>query len=83
MTTREIVTIQVGHFANFVGAHWWNLQVSLTGTMFDAVHQNEYLAIELLKWRKRQSLFLLWLVSLKFKFKLVDLLRRWGIPQNH
>ncbi|KAK4307568.1 hypothetical protein Pmani_020712 [Petrolisthes manimaculis] len=26
--TRELVTIQVGHFANFVGTHWWNLQES-------------------------------------------------------
>lgn len=26
--TREIVTLQVGHFANFVGTHWWNLQES-------------------------------------------------------
>uniref|UniRef100_T1JDX5 Misato Segment II tubulin-like domain-containing protein n=1 Tax=Strigamia maritima TaxID=126957 RepID=T1JDX5_STRMM len=23
---REIVTLQVGHFSNFIGAHWWNLQ---------------------------------------------------------
>ena len=24
---REIVTIQVGEFANFVGSHFWNFQV--------------------------------------------------------
>lgn len=24
--TREIVTLQVGHYANFVGTHWWNIQ---------------------------------------------------------
>ncbi|XP_071536621.1 protein misato homolog 1 isoform X1 [Panulirus ornatus] len=24
--TRELVTLQVGHYANFVGTHWWNLQ---------------------------------------------------------
>ncbi|CAH1796416.1 unnamed protein product [Owenia fusiformis] len=24
--TKEIVTLQVGHFSNFVGTHWWNLQ---------------------------------------------------------
>ncbi|KAK0090701.1 hypothetical protein PV325_008038 [Microctonus aethiopoides] len=26
MNTREIITIQLGHYANFVGTHWWNLQ---------------------------------------------------------
>ncbi|XP_015111222.1 protein misato [Diachasma alloeum] len=26
MTTREIITLQLGHYANYVGAHWWNLQ---------------------------------------------------------
>jgi len=29
MTTREILTIQLGHYSNFIGAHWWNLQVSI------------------------------------------------------
>ncbi|KZC11030.1 Protein misato like protein 1 [Dufourea novaeangliae] len=28
MTSREILTIQVGHYSNFVGTHWWNLQES-------------------------------------------------------
>lgn len=28
MTTREIVTLQLGHYANFVGTHMWNLQSS-------------------------------------------------------
>ncbi|KAI1901479.1 hypothetical protein AGOR_G00034860 [Albula goreensis] len=23
---REVVTIQLGHYSNFVGTHWWNLQ---------------------------------------------------------
>nr|XP_033778933.1 protein misato homolog 1-like [Geotrypetes seraphini] len=23
---REVLTLQLGHYANFVGAHWWNLQ---------------------------------------------------------
>ena len=27
MSSREIITIQCGHYANFVGTHWWNLQV--------------------------------------------------------
>ncbi len=26
MTARELITLQVGHHANFVGAHWWNAQ---------------------------------------------------------
>ena len=26
--TREIVTFQVGHYANFVGSHCWNIQVN-------------------------------------------------------
>lgn len=26
MTCREILTLQFGHYANFVGAHWWNSQ---------------------------------------------------------
>ncbi|XP_060066372.1 protein misato homolog 1-like [Ylistrum balloti] len=28
MTTREAVTLQIGHYSNFVGAHWWNIQES-------------------------------------------------------
>ncbi|XP_076030251.1 misato mitochondrial distribution and morphology regulator [Oratosquilla oratoria] len=24
--THELITLQVGHYANFVGTHWWNLQ---------------------------------------------------------
>ena len=27
MSTREVLTIQCGHFSNFIGSHWWNLQV--------------------------------------------------------
>lgn len=27
---REIVTIQVGGFANFIGSHFWNFQVELS-----------------------------------------------------
>ncbi|KAI4466956.1 mitochondrial distribution regulator misato [Holotrichia oblita] len=26
MTTREICSLQFGHYSNFIGAHWWNLQ---------------------------------------------------------
>ena len=28
MSGKEILTLQLGHYANFVGAHWWNLQVT-------------------------------------------------------
>jgi hypothetical protein len=24
--TREVITLQVGHYSNFVGTHWWNIQ---------------------------------------------------------
>lgn len=26
MTSREVVTIQFGHYSNYIGTHWWNLQ---------------------------------------------------------
>ncbi|KAL1254879.1 hypothetical protein QQF64_012940 [Cirrhinus molitorella] len=25
-TCREVVTLQLGHYSNFIGTHWWNLQ---------------------------------------------------------
>lgn len=28
MTAREILTIQLGHYSNFIGSHWWNIQES-------------------------------------------------------
>lgn len=28
MASKEIVTLQLGHYANFVGTHWWNIQES-------------------------------------------------------
>ncbi|XP_005103386.1 protein misato homolog 1 [Aplysia californica] len=28
MSVREIVTLQFGHYSNFVGTHWWNVQES-------------------------------------------------------
>ena len=27
-STREVITLQFGHYANFVGTHWWNIQES-------------------------------------------------------
>ncbi|XP_076245344.1 misato mitochondrial distribution and morphology regulator [Calliopsis andreniformis] len=28
MSSREVLTIQLGHYSNFIGTHWWNLQES-------------------------------------------------------
>ncbi|XP_043281672.1 protein misato [Venturia canescens] len=28
MATREILTLQLGHYSNYIGTHWWNLQES-------------------------------------------------------
>lgn len=28
MCSREIVSLQIGHYSNFVGTHWWNIQES-------------------------------------------------------
>ncbi|RUS91570.1 hypothetical protein EGW08_000685 [Elysia chlorotica] len=28
MSTKEVITLQVGSYSNFVGTHWWNLQES-------------------------------------------------------
>lgn len=28
---REVITIQTGSFANYVGAHYWNIQVIMEG----------------------------------------------------
>ncbi|KAK2084403.1 Protein misato 1 [Saguinus oedipus] len=33
---REVVTLQLGHFAGFVGAHWWNQQDAALGRATDA-----------------------------------------------
>ncbi|KAI8053832.1 Misato segment II tubulin-like domain-containing protein [Syncephalis plumigaleata] len=39
--TREILTLQVGAYANFVGAHFWNAQdISSTDTTNDSVDHN-------------------------------------------
>lgn len=27
-STREVITLQIGHYSNFVGTHWWNIQES-------------------------------------------------------
>ncbi|XP_076246179.1 protein misato homolog 1-like [Calliopsis andreniformis] len=28
MSSREVLTIQLGHYSKFIGTHWWNLQES-------------------------------------------------------
>uniref|UniRef100_A0A8C1LZ09 Misato mitochondrial distribution and morphology regulator 1 n=1 Tax=Cyprinus carpio TaxID=7962 RepID=A0A8C1LZ09_CYPCA len=33
-TCREVVTLQLGHYSNIIGTHWWNLQVSLFNSQF-------------------------------------------------
>ncbi|XP_021562246.1 protein misato homolog 1-like [Carlito syrichta] len=33
---REVLTLQLGHFAGFVGAHWWNQQDAALGRAADA-----------------------------------------------
>ncbi|XP_017882951.1 protein misato [Ceratina calcarata] len=39
MTSREILTIQFGHYSNFIGTHWWNLQE--TNFSYDPDHASE------------------------------------------
>lgn len=29
ITGNEILTLQFGHYSNYIGAHWWNCQVSI------------------------------------------------------
>lgn len=26
--SREVITLQIGNYSNYVGTHWWNIQVS-------------------------------------------------------
>lgn len=39
---REIVTIQVGDFANYIGSHFWNFQVNLVFTYPSIFDQFQY-----------------------------------------
>ncbi|XP_058788776.1 protein misato [Phymastichus coffea] len=39
MVTQEILTIQLGHYANFVGTHWWNIQE--TNFSYDPLNPSE------------------------------------------
>ncbi|KAM7250701.1 hypothetical protein ACFE04_022584 [Oxalis oulophora] len=49
---RELVTVQVGGFANFVGSHFWNFQDELLGLAADpnadSVFKNQYLDMDVL-----------------------------------
>lgn len=43
MSTREILTLQFGHYSNYVGAHFWNLQelsFDYTGTVKTEVNHD-------------------------------------------
>ncbi|CAH0700123.1 unnamed protein product [Spodoptera exigua] len=43
MSTREILTLQFGHYANYIGAHFWNLQelsFDYTGTVKTEVNHD-------------------------------------------
>lgn len=37
---REAITVQVGGFANYVGAHYWNIQASLACKILHAFVQH-------------------------------------------
>jgi hypothetical protein len=34
----EVLTLQFGSYANYVGAHYWNFQVNSGNVMYDADH---------------------------------------------
>ncbi|XP_078390239.1 protein misato homolog 1 [Cetorhinus maximus] len=38
--SREVVTLQLGHYSNFVGTHWWNVQDA--ALCYDAEPSNPY-----------------------------------------
>lgn len=39
MGTREILSLQFGHYSNFIGTHWWNIQE--TSFNYNASSQSE------------------------------------------
>ncbi|XP_007946803.1 protein misato homolog 1 [Orycteropus afer afer] len=45
---REVLTLQLGHFAGFVGAHWWNQQDAALGRPTDASDPAEELCPDVL-----------------------------------
>ena len=30
---REILTFQLGNYSNYIGTHWWNIQVSIASNI--------------------------------------------------
>ena len=51
-TTREVVTLQIGHYSNFIGTHWWNLQVG-----FAAGYNGNTLSFNLEIWKHTSATF--------------------------
>lgn len=46
--SREILTIQLGHYSNYVGSHWWNLQVRVVrSNVKDQLFQHKPLSFRL------------------------------------
>lgn len=37
---REVITLQIGNYSNYVGAHWWNIQVSNDSIMYFVFEDN-------------------------------------------
>ncbi|XP_005411668.1 PREDICTED: protein misato homolog 1 isoform X2 [Chinchilla lanigera] len=50
---REVLTLQLGHFAGFVGAHWWNQQDAALGRTTDAPERSGELCPDVLYRRGR------------------------------
>ncbi|KAM6168966.1 protein misato homolog 1 [Erethizon dorsatum] len=50
---REVLTLQLGHFAGFVGAHWWNQQDAALGSATDATEPSGELCPDVLYRRGR------------------------------
>ncbi|XP_003475428.1 protein misato homolog 1 [Cavia porcellus] len=50
---REVLTLQLGHFAGFVGAHWWNQQDAALGRATDAMEPSGELCPDVLYRRGR------------------------------
>ncbi|XP_023569347.1 protein misato homolog 1 [Octodon degus] len=53
---REVLTLQLGHFAGFVGAHWWNQQDAALGRATDATEPSGELCPDVL-YRRGRTLY--------------------------
>jgi hypothetical protein len=47
-TSAELLTLQFGSYANFVGAHYWNLQVLINAVL--SVHVSLYMFLSTCPW---------------------------------